>query len=452
MSMMVLAILLVIILSLIIIQLVHVIHTTQLKDKEIVTIKVETKGAETTRIDNLVGAAELLNEELDKEGSSYEVVIDTAVFNGTWKEYEDHFIKEYKENSEADILTIGHDAIAWLAKANYILPLDQLRTSEAYKDVYDILWRSTKWRGKTWGAIQDTEVRPIYVNVKKLRELGWSDTQISALPGQVIKGEFTLNDMTAVAKEAKDKGIVKWGVIHRPKNGPEFHMMAMNFGTQIYDLQLDQLIYDRQALLAFFEYIETISVTHELLPTYTTDLTPNDIYQMVIDDEVLFYYGGIWNVFNFQQLGAEYERIMEDFAFILIPSPKKGGKPMTLSHPLIYTVSSQTEHPDLVIRLLELAAAPEFQVTHALETKHLPVTKTAASTEAFKADSYLSSIMYMLEYTTFIPNNENFNVYTNIFYDTICGIEKSRLTPEEAVEYMENELVKVLGESFTIKP
>jgi len=78
-------------------------------------------------------------------------------------------------------------------------------------------------------------------------------------------------------------------------------------------------------------------------------------------------------------------------------------------------VSSQTEHPELVFRLLEIVAAPEFQAKN-IETCHLPITKSGVRHELVQNDPFLSGVTYMIDYTTFLPNHPNFVSYSSIFY------------------------------------
>jgi inositol-phosphate transport system substrate-binding protein len=188
---------------------------------EVVTIKAQTRGAEKTRTDNLVAAAEKLNKELEEQGKNIQVKVEGSAYDGGMDDYRKQFILGFKSKKESDIFTIGHEDIAWLAKGKYILTLDSLKDSDAYADVYDSLWEAVNWNGHIWGALQDTEARPVYYNKNVLKQLGWSDEDINNLPEKVKKGEFTLGDMTRVAKEAMDQGLVEWGIMHRPTKGPD---------------------------------------------------------------------------------------------------------------------------------------------------------------------------------------------------------------------------------------
>lgn len=419
-------------------------------EKEVVVIKAQTAGAETRRVDNLVKAAEKLNEELKAEGKNIEVKVETSIFEGGWADYYRQFKLAFKAGKEPDIYAVGHPNIAWLADGGYIMPLDFLKDSEAYKDMFPVLWESVTWNGQIWGAPLDLEVRPIFVRVDRLRELGWSEEEIKALPEKIKKGEFTVDDMTEVAKEGIAKGIIEWGILHRPTDGNEFHMMAKNFGAQLYDAEQDKLVFDKPAILKTLKYLHDLTQTHKVTPEGMTMMEWKQVHQMMIDGKALFWYGGIWNVFNYVSQGADFDEIMKNFEFTLVPAATKGGKPITLSHPFVYTVSSQTEHPELVSRLLEIVAGPEFQAKN-VKTCHLPITKSGVQHEVVQNDPFLSRVTYMIDYTTFLPNHPDFVNYSSIFYKAIQSVQMGKNTPEEALENMEKQLISDVGDNIIIK-
>ena len=76
------------------------------------------------------------------------------------------------------------------------------------------------YKGARYGVPQDSEVRMFFLNNDKLRKLGMSDKEIAALPAKVDAGEFTANDLCDLAGRAVQKGVVKYGILHRPNAGP----------------------------------------------------------------------------------------------------------------------------------------------------------------------------------------------------------------------------------------
>jgi inositol-phosphate transport system substrate-binding protein len=425
-------------------------------EAEQVNISAWTQGSELTRLTNLEKAAAKLNEELKAEGKNIQVNLETKQFDAGWDDYAKQFMLAFQAKKAPDIITIGHENIGWLADGNYIMPLDDLKDSEAFSDVFPVLWDSVTYKGKVWAALQDTEARPVFYNKDILKEMGWSDEQINELPEKVKAGEFTLGDMTKAAEEAVSSGASKYGIIHRPKNGPDFHYMNYVFGGKLYDEAENKIVLDKSATKQQLGYFYEIA-QKKLIPDNLIALEWNSTHSMVVNGESLFYFGGIWNVFNWgsddyhKELGkVDPEWVDEHFGMMLIPAAEKGGRPLTLSKPMTYTVNINTEHPDLVQRILELSADPKLQTEHNLKTIHLPFTKGGAEDPDFKADRTLGSIAYMSEYTSFLPNHEGFLKYSNVFWNALQAVELGKQTPEEALQSMEQQLKSDIGNDLKI--
>jgi inositol-phosphate transport system substrate-binding protein len=362
----------------------------------------------------------------------------------------------FQADKAPDIYATGHENIGWLADGKYIQPLDDLKNSKAYSDVFPTLWNAVTYKGKVWGALQDTEARPVFYNKDILKKLGWSDQQINELPEKVKKGDFTLDDMTKLAEEAKAKGAAEIGIVHRPVDGPDFSAIAYDFGARLYDPAENKIILDKKAVAKQLNYYYEIA-QKKLIPDNLTSMEWKNVHKTVVNEKTLFYYGGIWNVFNWSQdnyhdqLGkVDAKWVNEHFGMMLIPASQKGSKPVTLSHPFVYTVSAKTKHPELAKRLLELVADPKLQTVHDLKTAHLPVTKSAAEDPDFKADVTLGKVVYMSEYTTFLPNHEGFNKYSGAVYKAIQAVELGKKTPDQAIKDLEAQLKNDLGDQLKI--
>lgn len=430
--------------------------SANVKKEEVVVIKAQTAGNEITRVDNLVKAAEVLNSQLKKEGEHTTVQVETNDFQGSWDDYAKQFMLSFKAKKEADIYATGHENVGWLADGHYIQPLDDVKKDKAYEDVYPKIWDSVKYKGHFYGIPQDIEARPVFYNKDVLKKLGWSDDQINSLPELVKKGEFTLDDMTKLAEEAKAKGMVQYGVVHRPVDGPDFQEIAYAFGAKLYDDKENKIVLDKEAVAKQLNYYYELG-QKKLLPDNLTSMDWNGVHKTVVNGKTLFFYGGIWNVFNWSQdnfhdqLGkVDAKWVNEHFGMMLIPAAEKGGNPLTLSHPFSYTISSQSKHPELAKRLLKLVADTKLQVEHDVSTVHLPVTKKAAEEPKFKEDLTLSKTTYMLNYTTFLPNSQGFPAYSKAIFGAIQAVELGKKTPEEALKDAETELKSTLGDNLKI--
>lgn len=422
---------------------------------EVITLKALGRGAEETRLSNLQKAAEVLNKELEAEGKRIE--IETSFFDGSEDDYARQFILAHQSGDAPDIYSTSHPNIGWLVEGDYILPLDELKEMDSYKDVYPLLWDAVTYNGHIWAALQDTEARPVYYSKNILREIGWSDEEIESLPEKVREGEFTLDDLMDTAEEAMEKGAAKYGIIHRPVVGPDFQLMLYLFGGTMYDHNEGKLVFDKPAVKKQLEFYHEIS-ERGLIPDGLLGMEWTNTHQMVVNEETLFYFGGIWNVFNWsedefhKELGkVDGEWVEENLGMMLVPAPEKGGEPKTLSQPYTYTISSQTEHKDLILRLLEIVIEPEYQTVHNIETFHLPVTESAAEDPEYKEHVTLGKVSYMSEYTSFLPNHPDFPKYNNAVFSIIEQIELKGMDPDTALAELEKQLNNDLGGNFIIK-
>ena len=57
----------------------------------------------------------------------------------------------------------------------------------------------------------------------------------------------------------------------------------------------------------------------------------------------------------------------------------------------------------------------------------------------------------MLEYTTFLPNHEDFTTYSQAIYGAIQAVELGKKTVEEALADMETQLKNDLGDELIVK-
>jgi inositol-phosphate transport system substrate-binding protein len=128
-----------------------------------------------------------------------------------------------------------------------------------------------------------------------------------------------------------------------------------------------------------------------------------------------------------------------------------GGDPITLSHPLAYLVSAQSEHPDLALALIAKVTTDEANTRHAINSTHLGILKSQADYEPYMQDVFLSDVLYMLDYTTFLPNNPNWGPYSTITYEALAAVQSGDLTAQEAVDLVIEGLENELGDDIIIR-
>jgi len=430
------------------------------QDIEVVPIKIRTNSTppmEDWRGNNFLIAAQSLNADLEAVGDPRRVEVEVVQDKMDWGPYKTEFVLGYGAGEAPDIWLTGHEDIGVSAEAGRIIALDELiKEFPIFNLVFDTLWDSSMYKDKIWGVPQDAEARPLYWNKTLLKKLGWSDGEIAALPGKIEKGEFTLYDMLETAKQAVDKGVVEAGngFWTRPSNGGDFTAFYYAFGGETIDSTTGKLVFDKTAGLKYFKFFSDAVTKYGSMGCL--GLGWSDAWHPgVTGDRVVFWVGGTWQWAEWAEVylkdlgGDAY--MWENFGFGLIPAAEKGGKPNSLTHPLAYLVSSQCKYPDLAVALIAKVTNYGPNTRHAISSTHLGILKGQTEYKFYKQSRLLSETVYMLDYTTFLPNNPYWGTYSTVTWEALAAVVAGDFTPEEAVDFVAEGLNRELGDKVIIK-
>lgn len=420
-------------------------------DKSAISVWAQANNVETYRAKNIETAAQGL-------GFKAEAIADPT----GWGDYKKKFLLAADSSQAPDIILSGHEDIATWGKAGYIVPLDDMINSspDAYKDIFSELWKSVTWDGKRWAIPQDTEARPMYFNQKKLAELGWSQQEIDSLPDRIKSGEFTLDDLIATAKQAVDKGVVKkgYGYWHRPTKGSDFYQYYFAYGGALADESGNKLVFDKAAAEKWFAFQRRV-VEEGITPEKYIGTEFKIWHETVTSGDVLFWNGGVWQFADWaknytKDKGGE-EYLYGFVGWALQPTGEKGKPGVTLSHPLVYMVTSEKasgeQQQQDAFKTITAATTPELNNLHALGSSHLAILKTQLDKPDYAANKILQGTAYMLDYTRFLPNNPDFGAYDEIVFRLMSAAENGEMTAQEAVQVAVDELQTELGDKVVIK-
>jgi inositol-phosphate transport system substrate-binding protein len=412
---------------------------------------------ESWRGNNFFLAAEELNADLEAAGDPRRVKIELIMDNLGWGDYVTEFVLGYQAGEAFDIWLSGHEYIGAQAEAGRIIALDELMEEFPIFDlVIDTLWDCVKYKGEIWGIPQDAEARPLYWWKPHLKALGWTDEEIEALPGKIETGEFTLYNMLEVAKEAVDKGVVEPGngFWARPKTGPDFTAFYYAFGGETIDPETGKLVFDTEAGLKYYKFFYDAAQSYGSMGCLGLGWS-EAWHPGVTSGKVLFFQGGTWQWAEWaevyvKELGGE-DYLWENVGFGLIPAAEKGGEPDTLTHPLVYMISSRCEHPDLALALIAKVTNYGPNTRHAIASTHLGILKGQTEYKFYKPARFLSDALYMLDYTTFLPNNPYWGPYSTVTYEALAAVVAGDFTPEAAVDFVVDGLRRELGDQVIIR-
>ncbi len=428
---------------------------------EIVHLVARCKASppyENGRCDNLVKAVGAANSALAEMGDNRRIELETIQDDADWGDYKTEFELASEAGEAPDIICSGHEHIGDWATAGYLTDItDMIGDYPEFADVIDSLWESTKLGGRIYGIPQDAEARPMYYSKIILREMGWSESEIDGLADRVASGEFTLQDMFDVAEEAVKGGFVEPGDgwWHRPSNGPDFLYYYYGAGGEI-RTDGDALQFDKNAARIVYELFYEAAQERNIIRPNKLD-GDWDFHKEYTSSfkNVLFVFEGTWRWASWhtnylQDVGGE-EYLWANAGFAPIPANKRGtGKPITLTHPLVYMVSSQSKHPDLALLLISKATVKELNTDYAVASGHLGVLKSQTDYPPYTSAKFLSATLPLLQYTTFLPNSPYWSAWSEAYYTGIQAVEIGDMTPDEAVDFVAGQLQNSLGDNVVI--
>ena len=430
------------------------------KGGELVTLVARCRAKPPTedwRCNNLLFAVADVNADLEAAGDSRRVVLKTIQDNTGFGDIMMEFALSYEDGKAPDILLTGHEFIGTEATAGRIIPLeDMLGDYPEFANVIDKLWDSVTFKGQRWGVPQDTEARPVYWDKTLLAQVpGWDEARMTGLADEIRAGNFTLDDMLDTAEAAVAAGVVEpgMGFWMRPKNGPDFTALYYAFGGETIDADTGKLVFDTEAGLKYYQFFER-GLTGNGAHSFLTADWGGSYHPSVSGSKVVFWGGGAWQwaewagQWTADKGGQDYQ--FDNWGYGLYPAAP-GGDPVTLSHPLAYLISAQSKHPDLALALVAKATTDEANTRHAINSTHLGILKSQSGYEPYTKDRFLSDVLYMLDYTTFLPNNPNWGPYSTITYEALAAVQTGDLTAQEAVDLVVENLQNELGDEIIIR-
>ncbi len=395
---------------------------------------------------NLITAASRLNKALEKEGSETRVTV--LVRQGPASGFDDdalQLLKVFGIGRGPDVFVAAHEWTCAFANDGFALNLEAYipKYPEHFGDIIPSLWNSTKCKGQRYAVPQDTEARMFFYNKKLMREAGLDSAFIDSLPDRVLAGEVTLDDISDIAKQVVDNSQAQYGILHRPNTGPDYLMIFNSYGSSFQDDASGKLLLDRDSLEGAYGWFAR-NVKNGVTPGNNTAMEWGDIRKnFYADNKVAFWMYGIWdlgsNAFPSFGVPSEEKAFFKDWGWTAAPPVEKGGKPSSLTHPIVYIVSGQTEHPDLAVRLVGFASAADLNTKHAVTTTHIGINKSQADDPRYQEAWPLLRATELLPFTKFMPNHPDFGPLNLIIYKGLQGVELGRLTAAEAAAFVIDE-------------
>lgn len=395
---------------------------------------------------NVVKAAERLNAELEAEGSDKRVTVEICESPAPgFDEDALQLLRVFGIGEGPDMFIQAHEWICAFQQDGFVLKLDDYlaKYPEHFGTIFPSLWESGKCPDGTYAIPQDAEARMFFYNKKLLREAGYDDAFIEAMPERTMSGDLTMDEVVEIAKSVVDKTDAEYGILHRPSKGPDYLMVFQTYGNDFVDPATGELLLERDKLAEAFGWFEK-AVADGVIPANNTSMEWDAIRaEFYAEDNAAFWMYGIWDLgsraFPTYGLPEDEEAFFKDWGWIAMPAATKGGKPSSLTHPVIYAIAADTAEPELAVRLLGHASAVDLNTDHAVTTTHLGIKPEQLDDPRYAAAWPLARATELLEVTKFLPNNPQFGDLNGIIYTAMQGVETGRLSAEEAADFVIDE-------------
>ncbi len=301
---------------------------------------------------NVVKAAERLNAALEAEGSDKRVEV--VVRESPAKGFDDdalQLLKVFGIGEGPDMFIAAHEWICAFQADGFVLKLDDYiaKYPDQFGTIYPSLWESVKCPdGGIYAVPQDAEARMFFYNKKLLREAGFDDAFIEAMPQRTLDGDLTMDELIDIAKQVVDKTDAEYGILHRPNKGPDYIMVFQGYGNTFVDPASGNLLLERDKLAAAFGWFER-AVKEGVIPANNTAMEFDALRKEFYTGNAAFWMYGIWDLgtyaFPTYGLPSDEATFAKDWGWIAQPPAEKGGTASSLTHPVVYAVAADAADP-----------------------------------------------------------------------------------------------------------
>lgn len=426
--------------------------------QEQITIEVWAGGSgdnDNYRVDAIEMAADILEREMAIMGQEIDIEVTGQLYSG-WDEFKQAFTLAAEAGEAPHIVVTGHEDIGPWSQAGYIRAVEDYLDLSAWplNNVYENLWPISSFDGTVYSVPQDAESRPFFFWIPHMKAIGYSDTDIAALPDAVLNGEYTLQNVLEDAKKIQDAGLVEegYGFYPRVSNGPDYWQFYQSFGGEMYDDASGKLIFDTESMTAFFQFfVDAVEMGVTRKNHIGTEW--DQWYSEVASGKAGTWHGGTWHYARYT--GREgLDDFFANIQFTLIPAGGEMGRANTITHPLVYVISNRGSEDEAFIaaELIKIATEPRINTLHAIKSAHLAVAKAQTSVELYANDQWASiATERLLPHANAMPNSAEFGAYWDAMWSNLEAAWTGVKTVEQAVADAQAQATAALGDSVIIR-
>ncbi len=356
-----------------------------------------------------------------------------------------------------------------LIEGGYLVPVDDcIRRFDSFDTLLAPFWQDVTWQGKRWGIPFDAEGHILYFNKPLLPRLGWTPAAIEQLPEQIRSGEFVLDDVADVGRDAVTAGIVPRGLAYVPRLSQTQALLAVYaaYGGRIYDLESKQFVVSTEALAQAYVFYRRLLDEEIMLPSFTGGDANSWGNRIVWRDaqangRVLFWHAPRtdWIQWQLDHLdthdGEAY--LFDTIGYALFPSALPGQtgamlRPTSGVYVIFAPTATGRNNQELACELLARTLTSGLAARHSIKSAELPTTTSALESPEFLADRFAAESAYMLDYMIGVPSiHPRYSQYTGQLKGFLDHVEEGVMSPEEAATEAARALQRELSDEVVVE-
>ncbi len=418
-----------------------------------ISVWANAGASENYRIDAIKIAADLLEQEYAVRGEEMNITIEGKTFT-QWAEFKQGVTLAAEAGTAPNIVVSGHEDIAPWSQSGLIVPVEDYIDTDSWpiNGIFDNLIEIASFQDQLWGIPQDAESRPFFFWKDHMRAIGYSDADLDGLAAKILAGEYTLENVLEDAKKMQDAGLVEegYGFWPRPSKGGDYWQFYMSFGGKMDDGE-GRLLLDKASMAAFFQlFVDAV----ELGVTRKNHIgtTWDEWHGALTTGKVGMWHGGTWQYGEWTgKYGLDF---FKEVTFSLIPGGGENGRANTLTHPLVYLVTTQDDENLMRIsaELIAIASEPRINTLHAIKSAHLGISEAQMSVPLYSDNRWArEATAVLLPNATAAPNHVNFGQYFEVMFSGLQAAWTGQKSVEDAIADMETELKASLGDAIVIR-
>jgi inositol-phosphate transport system substrate-binding protein len=404
------------------------------------------------RVDAIEMAADILERESAIRGEELNITVEKTTYEG-WDEFKQALTLSAEAGTAPDIVVTGHEDIAPWSQSGLIVPVQDYVDLDAWplSDIYPNLIDISSYGGTVYGIPQDAESRPFFFYKPHMLAIGYTEADLDALPQKIADGTYTLANVLEDAKKMQDAGVVEagYGFYPRVSKGLDYWQFYTSFGGAMEED--GKLVFDKAAMTKFYQFFVDAVAAGVTKKNHIG--TPwEQWYPEVALGKAGIWHGGTWHYAQYLKEGQQ--DFFGNIAFTLIPSGGDGGKANTLTHPLVYLLTSGHDEAqtEVAAQLVTIASEPRINTLHAIKSAHLGIAASQSGIDLYSQDRWArEATEALLPHANAIPNNVDFTAYFDIMWNELEAAWTGTKTVEQAVADAEKDVTSALGDRVVVR-